>query len=142
MADREKLIDVFMHMGDHIRSLDEYGFGYDSTLAKAIEDVVELLKNPGANGVTFATENNVGYKWVPVTESLPEADGRYLVHKNHWGSTWFDVLSFAKDGRKVDEYDFRKNWKNVWYNYDSEWGHVTTDSVTHWMPLPEPPKEG
>lgn len=28
MTDREKLIDVFMHMGDHIRSLDEYGFCY------------------------------------------------------------------------------------------------------------------
>lgn len=45
-TDREKLIDVFMHMGDHIRSLDEYGFGYDSTLAKAIEDVVAMLKQP------------------------------------------------------------------------------------------------
>lgn len=45
MADIEKLIDVFMHMGDHIRSLDEYGLCYDSTLAEAIEDVVEMLKN-------------------------------------------------------------------------------------------------
>ena len=25
--------------------------------------------------------------------------------------------------------------------YDSEYGHVSDDSVTHWMPLPEPPKE-
>lgn len=48
---REKLIDVFMHMGDHIQSLDEYGFGFDSTLAKAIEDVVAMLKNPDANDV-------------------------------------------------------------------------------------------
>ncbi len=23
--------------------------------------------------------------------------------------------------------------------YDSEWGDVTVDNVTHWMPLPEPP---
>lgn len=80
-------------------------------------------------------------KWISVNERLPETDGRYLVHKNLWGSTWFDVISFAKDGRKIDEYDFQKNWENVWYNYDSEWGHVTTDSVTHWMPLPEAPKE-
>ncbi len=48
---REKLIDVFMHMGDHIQSLDEYGFGFDSTLAKAIEDVVAMLKQPDANDV-------------------------------------------------------------------------------------------
>ena len=51
-----------------------------------------------------------------------------------------EVLSFAKDGRKVDKYDFHREWKNVWYRYDSEWGHLTIDNVTHWMPLPEPPK--
>lgn len=80
-------------------------------------------------------------KWIPVSERLPDTDGRYLVHKNLWGSTWFDVIAFAKDGRKIDEYDFKKKWENVWYHYDSEWGYVTTDSVTHWMPLPEAPKE-
>ena len=55
-TDREKLIDVFMHMGDHIRNLDEYGFGFDSTLAKAVEDVVAMLKQPDANGVRFTPE--------------------------------------------------------------------------------------
>ena len=81
------------------------------------------------------------WKWIPVSERLPDTDGRYLVHKNLWGSTLFDVIAFAKDGRKIDKYDFAKEWENVWYSYSSEWGHVTTDSVTHWMPLPEPPKE-
>ena len=51
MANEKRLIDVFMHMGDHIQSLDEYGFCFDSTLAKAIEDVVAMLKNPDANDV-------------------------------------------------------------------------------------------
>lgn len=80
-------------------------------------------------------------KWIPVSERLPDTDGRYLVYKNIWGSAWFDVVSFAKDGRKIDEYDFHRDWENVWYNYSSEWGYVTTNSVTHWMPLPEAPKE-
>lgn len=60
---REKLIDVFMHMGDHIQSLDEYGFGFDSTLAKAIEDVVAMLKNPDANDVVPVVRCNDCKRW-------------------------------------------------------------------------------
>lgn len=99
------------------------------------DDAVEMLKNEEIR------ENPRKSEWIPVSERLPDTDGSYLVHKKLLGSTWCDVLSFAKDGRKVDEYDFHTKWKNVWYSYDSEWGHITTDSVTHWMPLPEPPKE-
>ena len=87
-----------------------------------------------ANGVTVQ-------KWIPVTERLPEEDGYYLVAKKIFNNSILqEVLSFAKDGRKVDKYDFHREWKNVWHYYDSEWGHLTIDDVTHWMPLPEPPK--
>ena len=80
-------------------------------------------------------------QWIPVSERLPEKDGRYLVVKISFNNTfWPEVASFAKDGRKVDKYDFHRGWKNVWYYYDSEWGHITIGDVTHWMPLPEPPK--
>ena len=86
------------------------------------------------------TDNNVGGKWIPVTERLPDMDGKYLVFEQGVFGTNTRALSFATDGRKVDEYDFHSEWKNVWYYYDSEWGHITIDRVTHWMPLPEPPK--
>ena len=86
-----------------------------------------------ANGVTVQ-------KWIPVTERLPEEDNEYLVFEKHSYGTQTRILRFAKDGRKVDKYDFHRGWKNVWYYYDSEWGHITIDDVTHWMPLPEPPK--
>ena len=79
-------------------------------------------------------------RWIPVTERLPEVDGKYLVFESGYIVQSMRVLSFAKDGRKVDKYDFHREWKNVWYRYDSEWGHLTIDSVTHWMPLPDPPK--
>ena len=77
-------------------------------------------------------------KWIPVTERLPKKDGDYLCYKE---SGLYEVFGFAKDGRKKHKYDFFRDWKNVWYFYSSEWGYITTDSVTHWMPLPEPPKE-
>ena len=79
--------------------------------------------------------------WIPVAERLPDKDGRYLVYKQFHGFTLCDIASFAKDGRKVNEYDFEHEWENVWYGYDSEYGHVISDSVTHWMLLPEVPKE-
>lgn len=82
------------------------------------------------------TANN----WIPVTERLPKKDGRYLVVKSLCGKTqWQDVLSFAKDGTKVSAYELAGE-TNVWYFYDSEYGHIPTNNVTHWMPLPEMPE--
>ena len=40
----------------------------------------ELVEKLITAGVTFATDNNVGSKWIPVTERLPEVEGRYLVY--------------------------------------------------------------
>ena len=99
------------------------------------EEAVEALRKVGA------TDNNVGCKWIPVSERLPEKDGNYLVLKRFGKHHWCDVHTFAKDGRKVDKYDFEHEWENVWFSYDSEWGYITSDNVTHWMPLPEPTKE-
>ena len=80
-------------------------------------------------------------KWIPVTERLPQKDGHYLVTINYFGNRQsIDVRYFAKDGETVDKYDFAGQ-KDVWCSYDSEWGYVSTDSVTHWMSLPELPKE-
>lgn len=56
-------------------------------------------------------------RWIPVTERLPENDGRYLVCNQPYKAQWV----------MIQEY-----WK------DSGW---SGSSVTHWMPLPEPPKE-
>ena len=118
MTDREKLIDVFMHMGDHIRSLDEYGFGFDSTLAQAIEDVVAMLKQPDA----------VGDKWIPVTERLPKLE-TYVYS--------VDVLFYVPyENIYVGYVNFESG---TWRCKHSE-ELFAADKVTHWMPLPEPPK--
>lgn len=94
-----------------------------------------------ANGVTFAKDTNVPTKWISVKDRLPDKNGQYLVRRKICVTVTFDVIGFAKDARKIDKHDFRKNWKDVWYYYDSEYGFLTSDNVTHWMPLPEPPEE-
>ena len=73
-----------------------------------------------ANGVTFADDNNVGTKWIPVSERLPEKEGYYFVHHK---------------GGFVSERYFYEEAPEMFIPFSNE-------PVTHWMPLPEPPKEG
>lgn len=76
-----------------------------------------------AHGVTIGKDNNVPGKWIPVTERLPEENGYYLCCVKSFcfsGRTYINILKCDKDG-------FME-------------GHIYTDDVTHWMPLPEPPK--
>lgn len=60
--------------------------------------------------------------WISVKDRLPEKNGDYLIY-NTDGIVW--------------PYWYDKEYKE-WY--DSS-GYLT-ESVTHWMPLPEAPKEG
>ena len=66
-----------------------------------------------ANGVTVQ-------KWIPVTERLPEKDTYTLV---------------TTDGIVISAY-----WHNDRFYGFSAKGIATVGGVTHWMPLPQPPK--
>ena len=109
MTDYQKLVDILMDETPE-----------DSPWFGRVKDLVEKLI---ANGVTFATDNNVGSKWIPVTERLPKEFVSVLVYipsesplpmvkeaylANGWWATKMAVLSF--------------------------------EEITHWMEMPEPPK--
>lgn len=73
------------------------------------------------NGVTVQ-------KWIPVTERLPEKNGRYLcryIFNDHYDMPFEQVLSY-----------FATDKKPHFQNESDEFGM----KVTHWIPLPEPPK--
>lgn len=127
-----KTVDEFIEQCSFKDDKQEYTNGSELIAVFRVKQMMEHY---------FAKDTNVP-SWIPVTERLPEKDGDYLVFKVFDQKAWCDVISFAKDGRKVSECTFGKKWQNIWYYYDSEWGYIRTDSVTHWMPLPEPPKEG
>lgn len=59
-------------------------------------------------------------KWISVEERLPE-DGRYLVLTEKAGNT--------------------KKVHTATYNSLGWWTYANFGEITHWMPLPEPPKE-
>ena len=74
----------------------------------------------------FPTADVQPVRWIPVTERLPEQGKRYLVIR-------FDEVTKTQfiDILWHDAHD-------LWWNrlYKGQY------NVTHWMPLPEPPKDG
>lgn len=73
-----------------------------------------------ANGVTVQ-------EWIPVTERLPESEGTYLVYTKRgsvYASHFYEKKVFRDD-----------------YVREQQWSQRGKVKVTHWMPLPEPPKE-
>lgn len=129
MTDREKLIALVyegkMKRIDICADIEDCGLcEHDVDGEYCCDGVVadHLL----ANGVTFATDNNVGGKWIPVTERLPGTE-KVLI-------TDGDIV--MRGYRRSD---------GVWkYGVDLHevWENMSLRPVTHWMPLPEPPKEG
>ena len=83
---------------------------------KTLGDIADHLI---ANGVTVQN-------WIPVSERSPENIGLYLVIEKHWIS--------GSPCRRIAK------WNTVdWFTADRK-SKELTPRVTHWMPLPEPPK--
>lgn len=61
-------------------------------------------------------------RWISVEEQLPDNDAKYLVYMPDYGL--HEVAEYYGDGEWLDV-DFTNLTRNV----------------SHWMPLPEPPKE-
>lgn len=65
-------------------------------------------------------------RWIPCSERLPEERGCYLVAVKHW-----------YDGKSVTREAF---WNGAdWLSCEKRM--EITPRVTHWQPLPKPPKE-
>lgn len=120
----------------------------DSTLRNMRKDdlieYIRCLENNYNVAVSFNNQQakNIELlipKWIPVTEGLPTE-----LPKD--GSAWSERVRPS-----VDVLVKRKCSKDLcvaWYSHShKEWldtfeSHSFGSSITHWMPLPEPPKEG
>lgn len=88
---------------------------------QSIEEVAEHLL---ANGVTVQ-------KWIPVTERLPADEMPVLAY-----------YGFNNDGASNLAMMFMGTISYFCFEPNPHWQHASTGLVvTHWMPLPEPPKE-
>ena len=117
---REKLIDIIECYADFL--------DWDRK-----EDMVDSIMEK-----CFATDNNVGGKWIPVSERLPEEPGPFLIvvkskypfDRDYSYETDFATYRWDGKGRLDGCWDALADWGD-----GEEYIHVT-----HWMPLPEPPK--
>lgn len=66
-------------------------------------------------------------EWISVKDRLPEADGDYLVY--------LVANNMPKNKSIITLYYTNLSKRFVYYDNDNLF------TVTHWMPLPEPPKE-
>lgn len=136
----KKLVDdlrIYMNDGD-----DEIR----RKAADAIEELQKCIDGLEADNDNLCERIKDLSKWIPVTERLPEENGKYLTVftiNTIPPRPVMEVCCFAKDLYKVDKYDFQdKKRKPGFYQYDSEWGFFEMSDISHWMPLPPPPKDG
>ena len=83
----------------------------------------------------FVCEVKALPRWIPVTERLPE--------DHDWVLVWHTGYKTPKKALFHIEECFEFDGGGAWYDYDVEIdGHNSLEgTVTHWMPLPDPPEE-
>ena len=136
---REKLIELLCKVQDYgtKNTCEEWSVTIECKDNDEIADyliVNGVTINRGTDDTSVADnlsptdkDNNVPSKWIPVTERLPEEDADVLCCRgNHIGAL-IDVYTYQGDGKWEDSYGY--------------WNYTDIEGITHWMPLPEPPKE-
>ena len=122
MTDRERLLEI----------LNKPIFPHE--MVDPLEAVADYLLD---NGVTFAKDINVP-SWIPVSERLPEDNlPRFSNVKQ------IKVLTALISDKGVRTVRSQMRYKDTWATGHDRWRWKYSGSeITHWMPLPEPPKEG
>ena len=106
--------------GEALAEIEYYnGFAGKTAAVQAVSDACVLA--------VAALREQEERRWIPVTERLPEYEGAYLVYTERgsiYASHFYTEKRFASG-----------------YVREAQWSQRGTVKVTHWMPLPEPPKE-
>lgn len=76
--------------------------------------------------------------WIPVTERLPEVGEDVLIYAVCKDDDFPSVIAITDRMifRLFPASDGVETWRSLWQYF------MTDYEITHWMPLPEPPKEG
>ena len=129
--------------------------GLDKTLS--VDSLKTFIKNrPAADVVPPA-------QWIPVAERLPKPetevmiacnrngyrliataiheDGTLLTEDSNWN--WNDIWEYGLYDEEHDDYIIPEGWwESRCFTPDDVYNCPVDCEVTHWMPMPELPKEG
>ena len=80
-------------------------------------------------------------EWISVNKRLPDVDERVIVFgvgkmDGFIGDTIIAITSMSDRNPLATHIKCEKHWRSPWQYF------LTDYEITHWMPLPEPPKEG
>lgn len=85
----------------------------------------------------FTPEEVQQMRWIPVKERLPEpntGDGYWVAKKGPRGNTMMKLAQYSDYGMAMSiDAVTDITWR--------DWDFSKITDVTHWMPLPKPPKE-
>ena len=127
---REKLIEIlrkpiFPHeLADPIEAVADYLLDSGVTVQENIEISDELLKQLKNAPITNWKEEpsiEVVQEWISVDDRLPENGKEGVLIALRWGEV---DIGWCEDGR----------WRSEFVN------EYEDGEVTHWMPIPQPPK--
>lgn len=127
--------------------------------ADAIEELSAIREEQKAKIILMAAEiEEQQPRWISVEERLPESGVHVLLAcKTRGGNEYvcdgFHTEKFSQPtefyedidadySEETDEYYFPEGWWEVIKNWDDYSCVAIEDTITHWMPLPQPPKEG
>ena len=150
MTDREKAI-VMAYTGYTMLAGDKLGIYYQYVQEKlgrsvmthelAYEEVQDAIREAAKED--FIAIAKADDDWISVRKKLPKEPGHYLTVSDAPAGfpKLIRKLMFVKDLHEVDPCNFRGIHRPGWVNWDDEYGYYEYDTVTHWMPLLELPKE-
>ena len=109
--------------------------GNEETLWDVVTSAIDTIESLVSENNRLKTENKP--RWIPVTERLPEDD----LPK---GSTAKQIKVIVAYKRKNCSWVIRTQLrqKGRWYGRPDEWDWSVSDPISHWIPLPDSPKEG
>ena len=102
----------------------------------AIEESITIEPIAESRLVDFLVNHGVTVQeWISVTERLPDKDGCYIVTACDEGCSCGDGIWYDTVVIEAEYYKGEWSWNENGTEYD------ITDLVTHWQPMPNPPKE-
>lgn len=114
---REAAIDKMRSLKSRFRAKNDWDSGYDTAIAEAFEHIKR---------VPVADVQPVN-QWISVKDRLPEKEQRVLV--------FYKVIG---EKNRIHNDVIATNWRKS----NGDFIPFEDYEITHWMPLPEPPKDG